>query len=382
MAVASSPFRKVVASTPARPQSSVTSTPCDSKCVSSASTSSSLSSSDCASSSSSDRFTQPRSSPRAISAATSGREASSCAHGGHATPRRRPLRKGGRASGATGVRRASGRRPTCVGDLRLREVLLEPQAEYQPLARRQCLQRAAQRLPYLDELIPVLVVRQRLGERPALLLAAPGSWRVERDGLVRGRGLHGLQHVLHRRAHGRGDVPRRGRAAEPCRQRAERLAHLQYELLGRPRHVDRPALVPEVALDLAEHRGHRVAGEAVAAVRVVAVDRLDQADAGNLDEVLERLAGVAVAGRELARERHEAHHELVARVEIPVAVIARKESVVLEPPRLWRLSRRLPQQDGWCHVSHITLSGRCETWWGVSRRRMRHPPSRAAPPSG
>src|SRR5919112_5781353 len=55
--------------------------------------------------------------------------------------------------------------------------------------------------------------------------------------------------------------------------------------------------------------------------------------------------------------------KLITSVEVPLPVVAQKEPVVLEPPYLGRLSRRLPDQDGWCHVSHITLSGRCETWW-------------------
>jgi hypothetical protein len=56
---------------------------------------------------------------------------------------------------------------------------------------------------------------------------------------------------------------------------------------------------------------------------------------------------VAVAGRQLARQGHEADHQLVPSVEVPFAVIPHKEPVVREPPYLERLSRRLPQKDGW-----------------------------------
>src|SRR4051794_27424783 len=161
------------------------STPTDSRCDSSASTSSSTSSSACTSSSNSDRLMQPRSSPRAISAATSGRELSSCATD---LMLRRCRARCGKAvqrapqkAGHVHLRHAD-----LFGYLRLREVLLETQAEYQPFARGQCLQRAAQRLTYLDELVPVLVFVERFGERPALLLAAPRARRVERHGLVGG----------------------------------------------------------------------------------------------------------------------------------------------------------------------------------------------------
>src|SRR5262245_12242217 len=103
---------------------------------------------------------QPRSSPRAISAATSGREVSSCATAQMLRSRRARCRET--------VQRAA-QEPRDVhlghtdlfGDLRLREVLLEAQVEDQPFARRQCLQRAAQRLADLDELITLLFPGQR-----------------------------------------------------------------------------------------------------------------------------------------------------------------------------------------------------------------------------
>src|SRR5918997_5410858 len=112
---------------------------------------------------------QPRSSPRAISAATSAREVSSCGTA-------RMLRRCG-ARRREAVQRAPQEArhvhlgyADLLGDLRLREVLLEAQAEYQPLARRQCLQGAAQRLSDLHQLVAVLVLGQRVRERPALLV--------------------------------------------------------------------------------------------------------------------------------------------------------------------------------------------------------------------
>jgi hypothetical protein len=51
--------------------------------------------------------------------------------------------------------------------------------------------------------------------------------------------------------------------------------------------------VSQVALDLADHAGHRVGDERVAVVGVVAVDGRDQADPGRLAQVL--LAGPAAA---------------------------------------------------------------------------------------
>ena len=91
------------------------------------------------------------------------------------------------------------------------------------------------------------------------------------------------------------------------------LVDLQRELLQVARHADRPRAVAEVALELAEDRRHGVARERDLARGVEAVDRLDQAERGDLDEVVERLVGALVAAGELAGERQEALGELLAR---------------------------------------------------------------------
>jgi hypothetical protein len=111
-----------------------------------------------------------------------------------------------------------------------------------------------------------------------------------------------------------------------------------------------------VALQLAQHGGHRVAGETLAAVRVVAVDRLQQPQAGHLDEILQRLARVAVASGQLACERYEAQRELLASGEIALAVVPQQQTSVLQRPLLGRLRRRrLVSRDGNCH-SYSTSS--------------------------
>ena len=80
-------------------------------------------------------------------------------------------------------------------------------------------------------------------------------------------------------------------------------ADLHPQLLEPARHPDRPALVAEVALDLADDRRGRVRRELDAAVGVEAVDRLDQADRADLDEVLDRLAAVAEPARAVLDQR-------------------------------------------------------------------------------
>ncbi len=89
----------------------------------------------------------------------------------------------------------------------------------------------------------------------------------------------------------------------------------QSQLLEAPRHADRPALVAEVTLDLTDDRGRRVRRELDAAVRVEAVDRLDQTDRGDLGQVVQRLAAVAEAAREVLDERQVHPDQPVAQLQ-------------------------------------------------------------------
>ena len=62
-----------------------------------------------------------------------------------------------------------------------------------------------------------------------------------------------------------------------------------------PRQAHGPAAVAEVPLQLAENRRRRVGGEPQAAVGIEAVDGLDEAEHGDLDQVVGRLAAVGEA---------------------------------------------------------------------------------------
>ena len=66
----------------------------------------------------------------------------------------------------------------------------------------------------------------------------------------------------------------------------------QVELLDAPGHPDRPPLVAEVALQLADDGGGGEGGELEPSARVEALDGLDQAERRHLDEVVEGLAPV------------------------------------------------------------------------------------------
>ncbi|MGX1483820.1 hypothetical protein RKD45_002896 [Streptomyces griseus] len=74
------------------------------------------------------------------------------------------------------------------------------------------------------------------------------------------------------------------------------LGQVQTQLLESARDAHGPAGVTEEALDLADDGRHRERRELHAAAELEAVDRLDQADGADLDDVLHRLAAGAEAG--------------------------------------------------------------------------------------
>ena len=104
----------------------------------------------------------------------------------------------------------------------------------------------------------------------------------------------------------------RGGAAQLLGQLGGRRADLHAQLLQAARDPDGPALVAEVALDLADDRRGRVRRELDAAVGLEAVDGLDQADGAHLHEVLVRLAAVAEAPGAVLDQRQVQVHQVVA----------------------------------------------------------------------
>jgi hypothetical protein len=68
-------------------------------------------------------------------------------------------------------------------------------------------------------------------------------------------------------------------------------------------------VIAQVAAQLAQDRGNREGAERGAAIRVVAVDRLDERQAGDLEQVVERLGRVREAHRHAAGERLESRRQ-------------------------------------------------------------------------
>ena len=120
------------------------------------------------------------------------------------------------------------------------------------------------------------------------------------------------------------------------------------QLLRTAGHPHRPRLVAEVALQLAFDRDGRVRGELEVAIGIEALDRLEHAEVRDLQEVVERLAAVRVATREVRRER-------LVRLDQFVAELAVAGSSVLDElrPRFCALlARRAPSQISGRRVTH------------------------------
>src|SRR3954471_3353280 len=181
-----------------------------------------------------------------------------------------------------------------LADLALREVLDEAQVEDAVLARRERADAARHDVAALDERDRRVLAADRLAERARLAVGAAGGVlegrRPRRRGAVGGR-----EHALEAEVGVVGELLRRRRAAVARGELLDRARQRQHALLVAAGHLHRPRLVAVVALELADDRRDRVRGELAAALGVEALDGAQQADARDLDEVVERLGAAAVA---------------------------------------------------------------------------------------
>ena len=84
-----------------------------------------------------------------------------------------------------------------------------------------------------------------------------------------------------------------------------------------------------MAAKLAQDRRRGVGVEALAALRIEAVKRLDQAQARDLDQILERLGGAAVAKREASRQGKEAVNELLLELRVAGRRVAAQKRILI-----------------------------------------------------
>ena len=112
-----------------------------------------------------------------------------------------------------------------------------------------------------------------------------------------------------------------GERPEPLLEHRGGGPETDMEILRPPRHVDSPRRVAEVAADLAEHRGHREAGEGGTGLGIEAVDRLHQTHEGDLLQVGERLTAVCEPPRAVPGEPDVLGYQLVAELRVARAAV-------------------------------------------------------------
>ena len=151
---------------------------------------------------------------------------------------------------------------------------------------------------------------ERVGRGPLVVV---GLGRVERRGAVVAAGVHRLEDQLLAGAERLCELHDRRAAPELGAEARAGAPDLRVQLLELARDAHSPRAVAEVALDLAGdvRRGER--RQPQAAVEVEAVDRIDEADRADLDQVVERLAAAGVADRDAAHEGQQALDQFGAR---------------------------------------------------------------------
>src|SRR5688500_11535696 len=126
-----------------------------------------------------------------------------------------------------------------------------------------------------------------------------------------------------------GDLAHPRRPAHLLAQQGDHATELEMELLDAPRHSHRPALIAEVPLQLPDDRGRGERRELQAAFGIEPLDRLQQAEQGDLYEVLVRLPAVGEAPGEELRERDMVLDQLVPQA--PVAGAPVLAETLVEP---------------------------------------------------
>src|SRR5205807_1623865 len=163
-----------------------------------------------------------------------------------------------------------------------------------------------------------------------ILLAVAAATGRERKRRIRASRLERLEYVFLGRARRLGELGDRRRPAELNRQLLHQARQLHVQLLQAARHAHRPTLVTKVALDLADDVRSRIGRQLDASLQVEAVNRLDQPDGADLDEIFELLTAVRVPPSERAHERHVLLDQLLARVQVTLLVVLAQEDLVVD----------------------------------------------------
>src|SRR5262245_55082265 len=126
-----------------------------------------------------------------------------------------------------------------------------------------------------------------------------------------------------------GDLAHGWRPAEPLRERRNLPVIQEHELLEVARHAHGPRLVAETALELADDRERCERRERDAPFGIVAIDRVQQADGGDLREILEWLPAANETPGQIFGERLEPRDQLGPRLRLLVESVEQLTDVLV-----------------------------------------------------
>src|SRR5205085_3588017 len=177
-----------------------------------------------------------------------------------------------------------------------------------PLTRRYMSHRLVKQVLQFH-LVQVLVVQPKaFGELQSILFPRRRTGRLEGDGSLRRARFHRGQDLFWVQLELFRDFLDRWLPPELGLQALAGQVGTLHRLLETPRHLDRPALVAKVALDLTDDRRRGKGREFESTLRLEALDRLEEADVADLHDVLQRLAAV----RELPGQKE---HQVVEQLD-------------------------------------------------------------------
>jgi hypothetical protein len=180
-----------------------------------------------------------------------------------------------------------------LGNFRLWQLIDEAEIHDSPLAWRQVAHRLVEQVLELH-LVEVLVFSpETFSQLKAVVVLGRRPGGLEWDGALRGARLHRFEDIFRLQLELFGNLVDGRLATQPGLQSLRGDIGALHRFLEPARDLDRPALVPEVALDFANDRGRGEGRKLQAALRLEALDGCEQADVADLDDVLERLAAVA-----------------------------------------------------------------------------------------
>jgi len=214
-------------------------------------------------------------------------------------------------------------------NLRLGHVTDEAKPQDLALPGRELARRDCHGHPIIGQAQLVILGAEGIDHRSALALAVIVGG-IQRGGVMSPRGLERVKHVLDAELEIQSQLLHRRGPAGLGAQLLLGVLDLDRPLLSSPGHVHRPAQIPEISLELAKDRRHGERGERRPTAGVESVHRLDEAETGDLEQIIEGLASTVVASGQLARQRQEAPNQLVSGPAVLALMPAGEEYLVAD----------------------------------------------------